>query len=178
MLKVGPDVVRNVFGQRIHHDLHHGDAGYGQLPDDLAPFLLAALDGRCIACRHGAVAGHLDRMHPLGRPHHVGLPHHAGPVAAGAHLGIAHSGNALEGVLDGEGTGSAVHALDGNVRLPDAFLQGMAMAEPLPFIGVIQQLDGAGGRKRGGCGHEKGTWNCDVPCNRQPGRDSCMCAGL
>ena len=159
------NILADVFRPRVHHDLHHGHAGHAPLPDQMALLLAAARAGKGIVCRHGAIAGGLYGTHPLRRLDLVVLPDDAGTVAARTDLGIVHARHRFQGVLDRQGTGSAVHALDRDIRLPGMTtgIVRRATAELGPLIGVVQHLDP--GRRWNGGGNGHGATNSPA-CRR------------
>ena len=155
--------LRHIRGPRVHHHLHHAKARHQPAPQGAAAFALALRAGKRIHGRHGAVARVLHGFHPLRGQHPARLPHHAGTARGRTHVGLQHAGHGAQGVFDGERTGGAVHAFQHHMRIPGAGLgaglhrlQGVGgqgatrgcagAAKRQPFLRVVQQLGGRGGR--------------------------------
>ncbi len=108
----------NIDRSRIHHDLHHAEAGDQPAPECQTLHLFPAGQGICIRCRHGAVAGTIDCRHPIRRPGLACRPLDCGTAGDAIDFCLQHSRHGLQGTLDGIGTGGAMHAFNYQMRIP------------------------------------------------------------
>ena len=141
----------------VHHDLHHAKGGQQPAPQGLAVLCQPDLARHRITGRKSLVPRLLHRGHPLRRQHHGWAPHHAGTLGGGAHFGTLHARHGPQRIFDGQRAGRAVHAIQGDVRVPDLHILrhvGLArhgcqrLAKAVPFHWIVQQMEFTGNSRK------------------------------
>ena len=144
LLHLGGQIARlgHIGGPRVHHHLHHAEARHQPAPQGLAVFAHALVARHGVHGGQGTVAGLAHGRQPLRWQHLARMPHHARALGGCTDLGALHTRNRAQGILDGQGAGRAVHALDDHMRLPQVGRGTRWRAgapERGPFLRIVQQ---------------------------------------
>ncbi|MDV7395108.1 hypothetical protein RZS08_27225, partial [Arthrospira platensis SPKY1] len=128
----------HVLREGDHHHLHHAKPRHSGLPQQhsaLAQALVARASGRV---GPGPVAHPLHSGHQVGQLGTGWVQSDAGPLGGGLDLNLAHTGHTLDGLLDGDGAGCAVHARQAQTDAAHGRARHLLQHALLQQIGVVQ----------------------------------------